>query len=190
MSEYISRPQHVQVTKLNSTTTPPTTPPTTQQQTTSTPQQSYDKYDIAQDSKVTNPSYTPIPTTEITDTESDSNSESEYTYGDTSSDSESDTETDQGTETHSNTQEGFVGGKPYSDTDTTSSVSTTDILSRDPLFLVLSEFLMDESTGNNIIHVGNNLVNVLNKINSKLGRIADAIEQKKQKRKDTRNHKD
>jgi hypothetical protein len=72
----------------------------------------------------------------------------------------------------------LVGGKKNSDTDSLSSVSTTEILSKDPLFLVLSEFLMDNETGDNIVSVGNNIVTVLSKINSKLGRIADILEKK------------
>jgi hypothetical protein len=72
----------------------------------------------------------------------------------------------------------LVGGKEKSDTDSVSSVSTTEILSKDPLFLVLSEFLMDAETGDNIVNVGNNIVKVLSKINSKLGRIADVLEKK------------
>lgn len=75
------------------------------------------------------------------------------------------------------------GGKTPSDTDSVSSVSTTEILSKDPLFLVLSEFLMDDETGSNIVHVGNDIVKVLSKINSKLGRIADLLEKKHKKNK-------
>ena len=52
---------------------------------------------------------------------------------------------------------------------TTSSVSTTEILGRDPLFLVLSEFLMDEE--------GNNIVHILGKINKNLSRLAKALEE-------------
>ena len=77
------------------------------------------------------------------------------------------------------------GGKKaiISDTESVSSVSTTEILSKDPLFLVLSEFLMDDETGSNIVHVGNDIVKVLSKINSKLGRIADVLEKKQNKNK-------
>lgn len=53
---------------------------------------------------------------------------------------------------------------------TTSSVSTTEILGRDPLFLVLSEFLMDEE--------GNNIVHILSKINKNLSRVAKALEER------------
>lgn len=67
------------------------------------------------------------------------------------------------------------------DNESVSSMSTTDLLSKDPLFLVLSEFLMDDETGDNIVNVGNNIVKVLSKINSKLGRIADVLEKKHKK---------
>ena len=56
------------------------------------------------------------------------------------------------------------------DESTTSSVSTTEILGRDPLFLVLSEFLMDEE--------GNNIVHILSKINKNLSRVAKALEER------------
>lgn len=51
---------------------------------------------------------------------------------------------------------------------TTSSVSTTEILGRDPLFLVLSEFLMDDE--------GNNIVHILQKINKNLSKIAKSLD--------------
>lgn len=54
-----------------------------------------------------------------------------------------------------------------SDTESSSSISTTDLLGRDPLFLVLSELLLDEE--------GNNLVHVLTKINKNLSKIAKAL---------------
>lgn len=83
-----------------------------------------------------------------------------------------------------------VGKGRSSDTESVSSVSTTEILSKDPLFLVLSEFLMDDETGRNIVHVGNDIVKVLSKINSKLGRIADSLEKKQKKDKSKNRHKD
>lgn len=55
-----------------------------------------------------------------------------------------------------------------SNSDTASTVSTTEILGRDPLFLVLSEFLMDEE--------GNNIVHVLSSINKNLSKLVKALD--------------
>lgn len=52
--------------------------------------------------------------------------------------------------------------------DTASSVSTTELLGRDPLFLVLSQFLMNDVTGNNLVHV-------LEGISDKLSAVVDSI---------------
>lgn len=54
------------------------------------------------------------------------------------------------------------------DGDTASSVSTTELLGRDPLFLVLSQFLMNDVTGNNLVHV-------LEGISDKLSSVVDSI---------------
>lgn len=54
------------------------------------------------------------------------------------------------------------------DNDTASSVSTTELLGRDPLFLVLSQFLMNDVTGNNLVHV-------LEGISDKLSAVVDSI---------------
>jgi hypothetical protein len=68
-----------------------------------------------------------------------------------------------------------------SEADTSSTVSTTEILGRDPLFLVLSEFLMDDE--------GNNIVHVLSSINKNLSKIAKALsEQKEYKKKNKSTH--
>lgn len=79
----------------------------------------------------------------------------------------------------------FIGGghKSGSDSDTesTSSVSTTELLGRDPLFLVLSEFLMDEE--------GNNIVHVMQKINKNLSKIAKALEKRQKSQKTLKAHK-
>jgi hypothetical protein len=181
MSDFFNRnSSQVQITKLDSTTSPnaPTQAPI-----------NVERYDIAQSGSPGNspntPSLTPIPVVDVTD----SDEGSEYSYGDGESDGDSDGDSDGYSEDSDGSQDGDLraesrlreqlsGGKHDIDNESTSSVSTTEILSRDPLFLVLSEFLMDEATGNNIVHVGNGLVQVLNKINSKLGRIADALEKK------------
>lgn len=64
--------------------------------------------------------------------------------------------------------------------DDTSSISTADILSKDPLFLVLSEFLMDEE--------GTNIVTMLGRINKSLKALKSALKgQTKDERK--RNNK-
>lgn len=52
--------------------------------------------------------------------------------------------------------------------DDTSSISTADILSKDPLFLVLSEFLMDDE--------GTNIVTMLGRINKNLKSIKSLLE--------------
>lgn len=54
------------------------------------------------------------------------------------------------------------------DGDSASSVSTTELLGRDPLFLVLSQFLMNDVTGNNLVHV-------LEGISDKLSAVVDSI---------------
>lgn len=188
MSDFFNRnSSQVQVTKLNSTTSPnaPTQTPTQPQAPVNA-----ERYDIAQSGYPGNspntPSLTPIPTVDVTD----SDEGSEYTYGDGESDSDDfsegsdDSSSQDGESGDLMPSEQLGGGKHDIDNESTSSVSTTEILSRDPLFLVLSEFLMDEATGNNVVHVGNGLVQVLNKINSKLGRIADALEKKNQRKED------
>jgi hypothetical protein len=124
---------------------------------------------------------------EYTDNEYTDN---EYTDND---DEDSSTVTDLSVDvpkTNSDTHD-LKGGKGRSsDTESVSSVSTTEILSKDPLFLVLSQFLMDDETGSNIVHVGNDIVKVLSKINSKLGRIADSLEKKHKKDKSKKRHKE
>lgn len=187
MSEFTSRgPQSVQVTKLDSIPAPQSMPPQAPmvQPNAGFPQQtiSYPEPEVSR--------LTPVPVVEVTDTESDSSSTTTDSLDDDFSDSDSsgsssDSDSSSGDDkASSGTQEG--GSKRAFDAETSSSVSTTEILSRDPLFLVLSEFLMDEQTGNNIVHIGGGLVEVLNKINSKLGRIADALEKKQKKKQQSR----
>lgn len=65
--------------------------------------------------------------------------------------------------------------------DDTSSISTADILSKDPLFLVLSEFLMDEE--------GTNIVTMLGRINKSLKALKVLLEnQSKGERKKKNKH--
>jgi hypothetical protein len=66
-------------------------------------------------------------------------------------------------------EEPLAGGKSRveADYDDSSSVSTADILAKDPLFLVLSEFLMDEK-GNTIVHALNKIGKHLEKINKNM----------------------
>lgn len=191
MSEFFNRnSSQVQVTKLNSTTTPNAPSTNTQYNSSqSAPQPSVnaERYDIAQSPNT--PSLTPIPTVEVSDSDDEG---SDYTYGDEGDsddygeDNDSDASSENGEDESdiSPLEQQSGGGSRDNDNESTSSVSTTEILSRDPLFLVLSEFFMDEATGNNIVHVGNGLVQVLNKINSKLGRIADALEKKNKRKED------
>lgn len=199
MSDFFNRNAHqVQITKLNSTTPNPNSPtnafaPNASALPPAPVNVNTEKYDIAQgsypNSEANAPTLTPIPTVDVTDSDESGEDDtgSDYSYGDSDSDN-SDTESDDSGSDKSEVayndmpSEQLGGGKRDIDNESTSSVSTTEILSRDPLFLVLSEFLMDEATGNNIVHVGNGLVQVLNKINSKLGRIADALETKNKKK--------
>lgn len=156
---------------------------------------------------VKNVNFTPIPVQEV----SGGSSESDFDRDDFSSDDElTDDESDiNSDDDNSSTSSATIatslsidrpvnnkdihnldGGKRTSDTESLSSVSTTEILSKDPLFLVLSEFLMDDETGSNIVHIGNDIVKVLSKINSKLGRIADSLEKKQKKDKMKKRHKE
>ena len=147
--------------------------------------------------------FKPIPVEEVSESEDNSEFNRNFSSGGETSDIETDTEsytenddedvysTSSGSSTETeapfneNENIELEGGKrTSSDTESVSSVSTTEILSKDPLFLVLSEFLMDDETGSNIVHVGNDIVKVLSKINAKLGRIADCLEKKKKQHKD------
>jgi hypothetical protein len=75
--------------------------------------------------------------------------------------------------------EGPSGGA--SDSDTASSVSTTELLGRDPLYLVLSSFLSNEE--------GENIVDVLSKINRNLAKLVVALDkEKKDERKNKADH--
>lgn len=145
------------------------------------------------DDNLKNVQFTPIPVEEVSDSEYNSD---KFTSGSETSDIDTDIEHDTDDDNNSSTDtdlsvdvpinnndiQELSGGKTKSsDTESVSSVSTTEILSKDPLFLVLSEFLMDDETGSNIVHVGNDIVKVLSKINSKLGRIADSLEKKQKK---------
>jgi hypothetical protein len=129
---------------------------------------------------------------EYTDDEYTDNEDADNEYTD-NDEEDSSTVTDLSVDvpkTNSDTHD-LKGGKGRSsDTESVSSVSTTEILSKDPLFLVLSQFLMDDETGSNIVHVGNDIVKVLSKINSKLGRIADSLEKKHKKDKSKNRHKE
>lgn len=144
-----------------------------------------------EDKTVKREGYTELNVQEYTDSSSSSSSGSDIgDFGDEdTSGAETDDDTNSSLESTPSSISGslnstklpletLVGGKRNSDTDSVSSVSTTEILSKDPLFLVLSEFLMDNETGDNFVNVGNSIVTVLSKINSKLGRIADVLEKK------------
>jgi len=186
MSEFTSRgPQSVQITKLDSVPAPQATPQQAPmvQPNVGFPQQANSYPEASR--------FAPVPVVEVTDSDSDSSSTSTDSFGDDysdsdSSDTSSDSEGSSVDEAKANSGSLEGGAKRDFDAETSSSVSTTEILSRDPLFLVLSEFLMDEQTGNNIVHVGSGIVEVLNKINSKLGRIADALEKKQKKKQHSR----
>jgi hypothetical protein len=115
------------------------------------------------------------------DSDSDSDEGTDIFNGDTESDTGSDTESD----TQSDTGNGqdldggaidiskieAVHGGNSTDIDASSTVSTTELLGKDPLFLVLSEFLMDEE--------GNNIVHALQKVNKNLSKIVKLLEKKK-----------
>lgn len=164
----------------------------------SSQQENHNNSTTTTEENVKNVNFTPIPVQEV----SGGSSESDFDRDDFSSDDEltdddSDTYSDDDNSSASSAsaatdlsvdipannkdKHNLDGGKRSSDTESLSSVSTTEILSKDPLFLVLSEFLMDDETGSNIVHIGNDIVKVLSKINSKLGRIADSLEKKQKK---------
>jgi hypothetical protein len=173
------------------------------------PSSQQETHNSVTEDNVKNVKFTPIPVVDV----SGSSSESEFDrddFGTETSDIDTDNEAytdDEDYEDNSSTSSvtdlsvdvptnnndilELKGGKGRSsDTESVSSVSTTEILSKDPLFLVLSEFLMDDETGSNIVHVGNDIVKVLSKINSKLGRIADSLEKKQKKDKSKNRHKE
>lgn len=70
----------------------------------------------------------------------------------------------------------LIGGASDDDT---SSISTADILSKDPLFLVLSEFLMDEE--------GTNIVTMLGRINKSLKALKVLLENQSKSEKKKKN---
>jgi hypothetical protein len=70
------------------------------------------------------------------------------------------------------------GGAGAGDSDTVSSVSTTEILGKYPLFLVLTEFLMDDE-GNNIVHVLHDINKNLSKIAKRLTTLQQSSKNKK-----------
>lgn len=153
---------------------------------------------------VKNVNFTPIPVQEVSGGSSESDFDrDDFSSDDELTDDESDINSDDDNSSTSSATSLSIdrpvnnkdihnldGGKRTSDTESLSSVSTTEILSKDPLFLVLSEFLMDDETGSNIVHIGNDIVKVLSKINSKLGRIADSLEKKQKKDKMKKRHKE
>ena len=61
-----------------------------------------------------------------------------------------------------------------------SSVSTAEILAKDPLFLVLSEFFMDEE-GNTIVHALSKIGNNIEKLNKNIERLCSRLDKKKSK---------
>jgi hypothetical protein len=82
---------------------------------------------------------------------------------------------DESVEGESDKTEGNMLDGGAGDSDTISSVSTTEILGKYPLFLVLTEFLMDDE--------GNNIVHVLHDINKNLSKIAKRLTTLQQSRK-------
>jgi hypothetical protein len=174
----INNYNHVKVEKLGGSSISKQEPSTPPQQPSILPQQETVR---TYEGNLQNDGLTKVKSVEYTDSSDDEFDDDEITTGSDLGTDNSDNESTASTvsETESRNNSGaFIGGKRNSDTDSVSSVSTTEILSKDPLFLVLSEFLMDNETGDNIVNVGNNIVTVLSKINSKLGRIADVLEKK------------
>jgi hypothetical protein len=105
------------------------------------------------------------------DTDADTDADDE---DDSDADADVDDEEEEDAEDDSDAAD-MVGGGSGSDSDaeTSSTVSTAEILGRDPLFLVLSEFLMDDE--------GNNIVHILSKINKNLSKLTKALESNKKK---------
>jgi hypothetical protein len=110
-------------------------------------------------------------------TPNDDSSSDDETYSDTPS---SDSDSDESLTTSSSDTSDDEGGDEDNDNklsggardDDTSSISTADILSKDPLFLVLSEFLMDEE--------GTNIVTMLGRINKSIKALKTALDHEKQ----------
>lgn len=121
------------------------------------------------------PQNIPIQTVPTPNDDSSSDSDDE-TYSDTPT---SDSDSDESLTTNSSDTSDDEGDDEDNDNklsggakdDDTSSISTADILSKDPLFLVLSEFLMDEE--------GTNIVTMLGRINKSIKALKTALEHEK-----------
>jgi hypothetical protein len=94
--------------------------------------------------------------------------------GSSSDDASSDGSSSDGSSSD-NENEGKFGGS-MKDSDTVSSVSTTELLGRDPLYLVLSNFLANEE--------GENVVDVLSKLNRNLAKLINVLDKDHKKNKD------
>lgn len=186
-------PSYVQVTKLGGTSTvaqPPTqtfTPNQAQEVAHHNPPMPPQQYPLSQ----AIPSHQQLGG-ERAQLEEDYNEDDNIAYGDESeseSVSEDDTQSEGGSinETSSSSESDFAtfeendteehsGGASY--TESSSTVSTTELLGRDPLFLVLSQFLMSDD--------GGNIVDALMKINKHLSKLVKVFEQKKEKKNDRR----
>lgn len=107
-----------------------------------------------------------------TDTDSEEYDEDDSEEEDDSEDEDSEDEEDDDEDTEETTEDGGLNEEELlnggAGSDTVSSVSTTEILGKYPLFLVLTEFLMDDE-GNNIVHVLHNINKNLAKIAKRLG---------------------
>lgn len=99
--------------------------------------------------------------------------EEDDTYNGEDEDEEDDTynEDEEEDENEGEVKDPVSGGGNKKETDTESSVSTTELLSRDPLYLVLNNFLCNDN--------GENLVDVLSKINRNIVKLINAIEKQK-----------
>lgn len=112
------------------------------------------------------------------DSDDDSNESEEEDYDDESDDESSESGDDSDAEDpDTNAPKSTEDEESFEDddllnggagSDTVSSVSTTEILGKYPLFLVLTEFLMDDE-GNNIVHVLHDINRNLAKIAKRLG---------------------
>lgn len=78
--------------------------------------------------------------------------------------SESTSESDSGSESSSSSSEETKCKEAEDDNDSDLSVSTTDILSSDPLYFILSQFFLTDDQ--------KNIATILEEINQKLGRLA------------------
>ncbi len=117
----------------------------------------------------------------IPETESDGETTSQYSFEETGS--------FKGTTSSTDSADGDLGIFPQKGGDEdeldsmdggASTVSTAEILAKDPLFLVLSEFFMDEK-GNTIVHTLSKVAKNIEKLNASVERLCKTLEKSNKK---------